>query len=377
MKKFKYTLIAQCILIAIPWSYAHASDEHLEPTNVQSNEIAQTNETSQLDDDNAFIETLASIDENYVDEENTSDTAETFDYQQNPHFYIGAKAGWSKLNDACDSSSNDCDDSSFAYGLYAGYKLLPWFSVETAFNDYGEPDAQYDAGNVSNRILDFQISGLFSYEVINNVSPFIRLGGAYGHMKKESDWDGNNSDHYWRPVGAVGVDYAFARNWSIRAEYQFIDGIGSSTVAKADSHLTSIGITYHFGQPAPQVVPAAAPEPDRILYVDSDLFFSTDSSEIADPTPLNGIAEDLQAQPEDVLVIGHTDSTGSEEYNQKLSEKRAQSVSDYLQTQGIGDSQIRSEGKGELEPIADNSTAEGRAKNRRVEIQFTDINENE
>jgi OOP family OmpA-OmpF porin len=71
-------------------------------------------------------------------------------------------------------------------------------------------------------------------------------------------------------------------------------------------------------------------------------------------------------------VVGHTDSTGSEAYNQKLSERRAQTVSDYLQDKGIASGRLEVSGAGESEPIADNATADGRAQNRRVVLKRTD-----
>jgi OOP family OmpA-OmpF porin len=72
---------------------------------------------------------------------------------------------------------------------------------------------------------------------------------------------------------------------------------------------------------------------------------------------------------ETLSIVGHTDSTGPEAYNQGLSERRAQSVADYLAAQGVDSSRMTTSGMGETSPIADNSTREGRAQNRRVEIQ--------
>ena len=70
----------------------------------------------------------------------------------------------------------------------------------------------------------------------------------------------------------------------------------------------------------------------------------------------------------DLTVVGHTDSTGTEAYNQALSLRRAQAVVDYLHTHGLQDLSIEQVGKGESEPVESNATPEGRAKNRRVEI---------
>ncbi|EIJ43018.1 outer membrane protein/peptidoglycan-associated (lipo)protein [Beggiatoa alba B18LD] len=72
----------------------------------------------------------------------------------------------------------------------------------------------------------------------------------------------------------------------------------------------------------------------------------------------------------DVHVTGHTDSVGSEKYNQTLSERRAKSAADYLISKGVPANKVIMKGEGELKPIADNKTAEGRAKNRRVEIEI-------
>ena len=71
-----------------------------------------------------------------------------------------------------------------------------------------------------------------------------------------------------------------------------------------------------------------------------------------------------------IKVIGHTDSVGSDEYNQALSERRASSVAAYLLSQGLAPNKLTSEGKGESQPVADNETDEGRAKNRRVELHI-------
>ena len=70
-----------------------------------------------------------------------------------------------------------------------------------------------------------------------------------------------------------------------------------------------------------------------------------------------------------VIAIGHADSVGSDAYNQRLSVRRAESVKAYLVSKGLEANRVYTEGKGEKQPVADNKTAEGRAKNRRTEIE--------
>ena len=70
-----------------------------------------------------------------------------------------------------------------------------------------------------------------------------------------------------------------------------------------------------------------------------------------------------------IIAVGHTDSVGSDAYNQKLSMRRSESVKAYLVSKGVEKNRVYTEGKGEKQPVADNKTREGRAKNRRVEIE--------
>lgn len=87
---------------------------------------------------------------------------------------------------------------------------------------------------------------------------------------------------------------------------------------------------------------------------------------------LSRVAYNLKQYPNtDVTVVGFTDNTGSAEYNQKLSLERAQSVVEYLESQGIAESRLKAVGDGENDPIAPNTTVEGRAQNRRVEMYIT------
>jgi len=85
---------------------------------------------------------------------------------------------------------------------------------------------------------------------------------------------------------------------------------------------------------------------------------------------LNKVAELLKSNEKSLELIGHTDSVGSSAYNQTLSENRANAVKDYLVSQGVTN-EISAIGKGEDSPIADNSTTEGKALNRRVEFILT------
>jgi outer membrane protein OmpA-like peptidoglycan-associated protein len=108
-----------------------------------------------------------------------------------------------------------------------------------------------------------------------------------------------------------------------------------------------------------------------LVTFNSGILFDVNSSTLRPEARenLRRLAESLKKYPEtEVLIVGHTDSTGPEEYNQRLSERRAEAAAAFLMEQGIRPSRIRTLGKGESEPVASNDTPEGRQLNRRVEI---------
>ena len=112
-------------------------------------------------------------------------------------------------------------------------------------------------------------------------------------------------------------------------------------------------------------------ERGKVITLQGNVLFKTGQSDLLPGAKesLNQVAAVLINQPDRQLTIeGYTDSRGSSAMNARLSERRAQSVRDYLVTQGVNSSQLVAQGKGAESPIADNSTAEGRAMNRRVEI---------
>ena len=116
-------------------------------------------------------------------------------------------------------------------------------------------------------------------------------------------------------------------------------------------------------------VEAAAVVPENIEF--GAVTFDFDQDELSPMAKMN-LDQNLQrlySQPNMRIVIkGHTDSTGAEDYNQKLSERRAQAVYDYLASRGVSGERMKTLGYGESQPVADNSTTQGRSLNRRAEI---------
>ncbi|QHI99957.1 OmpA family protein [Xylophilus rhododendri] len=128
-------------------------------------------------------------------------------------------------------------------------------------------------------------------------------------------------------------------------------------------------------RPAPPVAPVApvpaAATSSKVTFA-ADAFFDFDKSVLkpegkAKLDELVGKTKDINLEV--IIAVGHTDSVGTDAYNQKLSVRRAEAVKAYLVSKGIEKNRVYTEGKGEKQPVADNKTAAGRAKNRRVEIE--------
>jgi OOP family OmpA-OmpF porin len=134
--------------------------------------------------------------------------------------------------------------------------------------------------------------------------------------------------------------------------------------------------------PAPVAAPAVKPPPPpppppkpvvEKISLKGDTLFDFDRA-IVKPegkAVLDRLVDEARSLNLEVIVaVGHTDSVGSDTYNQKLSERRAAAVKAYIVSKGIPAARVYTEGKGEKLPIADNKTAEGRSKNRRVELEI-------
>jgi len=126
--------------------------------------------------------------------------------------------------------------------------------------------------------------------------------------------------------------------------------------------------------PASAPAPAAKPMPPAAVKVTyaAETFFDFDKAVLKPEgkAKLDDLAEKIKGiNLEVIIAVGHTDAIGTDAYNQKLSVRRAEAVKAYLTTKGLDKNRVYTEGKGKTQPVADNKTSEGRAKNRRVELE--------
>ena len=169
-------------------------------------------------------------------------------------------------------------------------------------------------------------------------------------------WKNGTNEYCWRDV-----------NWTPATGVQGCDGV-PAPVAPAP-----VAAPAPAAAPAPVAAPAApaAPATEKVSFA-ADAFFDFNKTALKPEgkAKLDDLADKVKGlNLEVVIAVGHTDSVGSDAYNDKLSVKRSEAVKAYLADKGIDASKIYTEGKGEKQPVADNKSADGRAKNRRVEIE--------
>ena len=154
----------------------------------------------------------------------------------------------------------------------------------------------------------------------------------------------------------------------------------ATAVAECDGALKPVVVAAPVEAPAPPPVAPPAPAPvvvapvpssEKVTYA-ADAFFDFDKAVLKPEakTKLDDlVSKTKEINLEVIIAVGHTDSVGTDAYNDKLSVRRAESIKTYLTSKGLEANRVYTEGKGKRQPVADNKTAEGRAKNRRVEIE--------
>ncbi|BAN47323.1 OmpA family protein [Metapseudomonas resinovorans] len=191
------------------------------------------------------------------------------------------------------------------------------------------------------------------------------IGGGLGAIES-SAWAAGGA-----ATGAiVGGLICFAQDGDADGDGVF-DRRDSCPDTPAGSPVDSRGCPVRTYPQAPAETPPAAEDEVIVLSDLGNVLFAFASAELTDAAKdqLASVANRLSgATLIGVKVIGHTDSVGSEQYNQGLSERRARSVADFLVSQGVPADKLTTEGMGERQPVADNATEAGRAQNRRVEI---------
>jgi outer membrane protein OmpA-like peptidoglycan-associated protein len=263
---------------------------------------------------------------------------------------------------------------------FAGYMFNDYIGLMGQLQVWGAKSKETGSSNDDN--TTYALGGLAGPRVALPLGPVELYGTAQGGIAT-SLADEALTDTSPALSAGGGVNVHLTENWMLggfarwNRYYQRVHGVGDAQFVT-----TGIGVTYDFRHepppppPPPPVqraeAPPPPPPPTQKRIVLRGVNFDFDKSTIrADARPVLDEAIRILRQENTVAVIaeGHTDAIGSDAYNQKLSEQRAESVRRYLVNGGIEAGRISTEGFGESRPVASNQTADGRAQNRRVELR--------
>ena len=339
-------------------------------------------------------------------------------------WYLGGGLGLSKMDPRTKNTIYSVDDDDDrALRLFVGADLTPRISAELAFADLGtttlKPEGDIDYSTLSLDLLYY----FFDHEEADHVgmAAYVKAGLGYIDNAASVPYKKNTSAQI---ALGIGAEYAWASGWALRADLESYD---------RDASALTVDLLYRFGERRRDRVVAASTPPgpfdsdgdgvfdardrcpdtaqgtpvdDLGCPADRDGDGVVDSADQCPDTPagaevnaqgcalfetrIDGIffelgsarltADSKRILDEAVIVLkrfpqlhieiqAHTDDIGSAESNERLSESRARSVMEYLVSQGIDAGRLSAKGYGENRPVASNDTAEGRARNRRVEFR--------
>lgn len=294
--------------------------------------------------------------------------------------FLGLKGGYQIAND---SNYHHQDPTSHLLGVFAGWQFSPEWSVDLGYQHWSTLKAKATGVEVDLSLLESALR--YDWYLNSDTSLYGRAGLAYWSIDKYSPIRGELEARGYSPLVEVGVHYALSSNWSANLGYQYINNLGDSGTDYFDSHSVVVGMTYRFVNsnksahkkqvdPRPVIEEVTTAKPSAVVVMneqDGSSLFATDSAQLATSAKarIQEVLSVLLRFPQaNVIITGHTDAVGSEDYNKALSLRRANSVAQYLIGQGVLTHQVEVRAMGERQPIATNHTEAGRAQNRRVEI---------
>jgi len=265
------------------------------------------------------------------------------------------------------------------FGGSIGYYLTDDVELALSYGEYHDLRGEGSQGskNIKGNLTDLKAIYHFGQPGVG-LRPYVSAG--FGHQSI-GDANSGGRNHSTLAIAGAGAKYYFTEMFYARAGVDALYNIDQGDT----EWQAGVGVGLNFGggsKPAPAPVVAAAPEPMpepvpepamETVRVELDVKFDFDKDRVKEESygDIKNLADFMNQYPQTTTTVeGHTDSVGSDAYNQGLSERRANAVRNVLVNQyGVDGNRVNAVGYGETRPVADNATDSGRAINRRVEAE--------
>lgn len=317
-------------------------------------------------------------------------------------FYAGAKAGWASFHNDVNQFDNENGGSygihrnSETYGVFGGYQITDNFAVEAGYDFYGKlrgHDGDSERARHTAHGLNLSLKASYPVAYVDGLDVYGRLGAALIRSDYAVHEDGEKtlSEHKLKvsPVFAAGVEYAILPELAARLEYQWVAKVGKVSQFADDVSYSpsigsvSLGLSYRFGQN--EQAPAPAVEVvNKKFALSSDVLFAFGKANLKPEAAqsLDNLQQEISkvGTLSSVEVAGYTDRIGSDKYNLKLSQDRANTVANYLVSKSVSPDVIKAVGYGKANPVTGNTcdAVKGRkaliaclAPDRRVEVSVS------
>ncbi len=281
-------------------------------------------------------------------------------------------------------SSRDVQRDGELYGAGVSYFLTDDVSLGLSYGEYHDLTSKDPVDGGGHKKIKGSLTSLDAAYHFGapgvGLRPYVSAGVAHQSIG-QADRGGRDRSTFAN-VG-TGLKYYFTENFFAKAS---VDGMYNIDADEGE-WMAGVGVGLNFGggarqvaavEPTPEPAPApivdTEPEPaPELVRVELDVKFDFDKSRVREESysDIKNLADFMQQYPQTTTTVeGHTDSVGTDQYNQRLSERRAEAVRNVLVNEyGVQGNRVNSVGYGESRPVADNSTEEGRQINRRVEAE--------
>ena len=309
---------------------------------------------------------------------------------------VGVNINYLYAQGACESQAVSCDDSDIGWSLFYERDLFDKWILGAAYSDLGEYKATYPAASGEDSLAFYKgkVSGPeiyagYRFPLADKHEIVARAGALFWQVKNsgvEPDFNVSTKETGISPTLGLAYAWDMSSNFTLNLGYQILLDVGADDTGGSKINRFTAGVAYRFGaeKKKPIIVKTVKSKPQirvvKKIVVEKSMIYALDTTnslvlfEHDNYRLMPEMEKELQPmlarlkkfKEAHLKISSHTDSTGTTDYNQKLSERRADFIKAFFVENGIDASRIQTQAMGETEQAFDNSTAENRAMNRRV-----------